>query len=140
VNQREDETEGTLEMERRFLGYWLLILLIVVLSAVCPLGCSIGNREYSNKSKLIYFGFDDHSEKQEDVLRLIHDWGNKVCSNWQATISEKDADYKVLFGAATVTIVGRRGEVVYNGGIGPLYLPHGNPNGTGVNICKLTGE
>jgi hypothetical protein len=44
----------------------------------------------------------------------------------------------VLFGNAYVTIIDRRGEVLYNGGQGVLYLPHGNPDGSGVNICKLT--
>ncbi|MHB8501839.1 MAG: hypothetical protein ACYDCG_11220 [Candidatus Acidiferrales bacterium] len=95
------------------------------------------------KTALIYFGFDDHSEKQEDVIRLAETWGEnkkKVCRHWQSTVSEKDADYRVLFGTATVTIVGRRGELVYSGGIGPFYLPHGNPDGSGINICKLTGE
>jgi hypothetical protein len=120
----------------------ILKLIPYLLFVVAHLfGCSVSNtkKDHLQSTKLIYFGLDDHSEKQEDVLRLIQNW-KKVCPNWQATISEKDADYKVLFGTATITIVGRRGEVVYNGGIGPLYLPHGNPDGSGVNICKLTGE
>jgi hypothetical protein len=114
---------------------------------MCLVGCSSQNSlpkpAKDQKTTLIYFGFDDHSEKQEDVIRLAETWGEnkkKVCPHWQSTVSEKDADYKVLFGTATVTIVGRRGEVVYSGGIGPLYLPHGNPDGSGINICKLTGE
>jgi hypothetical protein len=31
-----------------------------------------------------------------------------------------------------------RGEILYRGGEGPLYLPNGNPDGTGVNLCKIT--
>jgi hypothetical protein len=98
-------------------------------------------RKKSPKTKLIYFGFDNRSEKQEDLLRLVRDWGNSpLCPHWRATIRRDAADYQVLFGIADVTIVDRRGEVLYNGGIGVLYLPHGNPDGSGVNICKLTGE
>jgi hypothetical protein len=107
--------------------------LILAFAVACSFGCS----ETGTHKKLIYFGLDDHTEKQDDVLRMIHEWA-KDCPNWQATISENKADYKVLFGAAFVTIVGRRGEVVYNGGIGPMYLPHGNRDGSGINICKLT--
>jgi hypothetical protein len=116
--------------------------------ALCLAGCSNGGEKPAglpkSKVKLIYFGFDDHSEKQADVLKMADTWaGNsKVCPHWQATVNEKDADYKVSFGTRieTVTIIGSRGEIVYSGGQGPLYLPHGNPNGGGVNICKLTGE
>jgi hypothetical protein len=91
---------------------------------------------------LVYFGFDDHSEKQADVLGLAKIWGedNKLCAHWRATVNETDANYKVLFGTTTVTILGHRGEVLYHGGKGPLYLPHGNPDGSGINVCKLTGE
>jgi hypothetical protein len=119
----------------------LIAYFFLVFAATHLFGCSKTNTktDHLQNKKLIYFGLDDHSEKQQDVLRLIRDWG-KSCPKWQATISEKDADYRVLFGTAIVTIVGRRGEVVYNGGIGPLYLPHGNPDGSGINICKLTGE
>jgi hypothetical protein len=121
-----------------------LFSLRLIFVAVFLHGCSDANttKSRSENTKLIYFGFDDHSEKQEDVLRLAETWGGnkKVCPHWRATVSEKDADYKVLFGTAIVTIVGRRGEIIYSGGIGPLYLPHGNPDGSGVNICKLTGE
>lgn len=122
-------------------------LCLAVFAVLSPSGCSsesnLRKPTQDQKTTLIYFGFDDHSEKQEDVIRLAETWGEnkkKGCPHWQSTVSEKDADYKVLFGTATVTIVGRRGEVVYSGGIGPLYLPHGNPDGTGINICKLTGE
>lgn len=118
--------------------------LCLIIFAVCLLGCSDANtiQRRTENTKLIYFGFDNHSEKQEDVVRLAETWGGnkKVCPHWRATVSEKDADYRVLFGTAIVTIVGRRGEVIYSGGIGPLYLPHGNPDGSGINICKLTGE
>jgi len=120
-----------------------LISLCLVFPTICLIGCSGVNttKVHLENTKLIYFGFDDHSEKQADVLRLAETWGgNKGCPHWRATVSEKDADYKVLFGTAIVTIVGRRGEVIYSGGIGPLYLPHGNPDGSGINICKLTGE
>lgn len=119
---------------------------LALFAALALTGCSsetsLRKTTENPKTTLIYFGFDDHSEKQADVIRLAETWGenkNKVCSHWQSTLNEKDADYKVLFGTATVTVVGRRGEVVYAGGIGPLYLPHGNTDGSGINICKLTG-
>lgn len=124
----------------------VLQLRFAFFAAIFLAGCSTNEprlQKPADANALVYFGFDDHSEKPEDVARLAETWGeskHKVCPHWQATVSEKDADYKVLFGAATVTIVGRRGEVVYGGGIGPLYLPHGNPDGSGINICKLTGE
>jgi len=120
-----------------------LLSLRLVFPTICLLGCSDvqTTKGRLENTKLIYFGFDNHSEKQADVLRLAETWGgNKLCPHWRATVSEKDADYKVLFGTAILTIVGRRGEVIYSGGFGPLYLPHGNPDGSGVNICKLTGE
>jgi hypothetical protein len=92
------------------------------------------------KTKLIYFGFDNHEEKPDDVLRLAKTWGsNPACPQWRATIKREEADYQVLFGAADVTITDRRGQVLYSGGTGVLYMPNGNPDGSGVNICKLTG-
>ena len=115
--------------------------------AFCLVGCSSSSEKpvdfHKSKTKLIYFGFDDHSEKPVDVLKMADTWAgsSKVCQHWQATVNEKDADYKVLFGKIeTVTIIGSRGEIIYSGGQGPLSLPHGNPNGSGVHICKLTGE
>jgi hypothetical protein len=120
---------------------------LTLFMTLCLAGCSNSNERpldpHEPKTKLIYFGFDDHSERRADVMEMAATWtGNsKVCPHWQATVSEKDADYKVLFGKVqTVTIIGRRGEIIYSGGPGPLYLPRGNPDGSGVNICKLTGE
>lgn len=31
-------------------------------------------------------------------------------------------------------------SIYLSGGEGVLYLPHGNPDGSGVNLCRLTGE
>ena len=115
------------------------ILLVVALLFPCI--CAAGCAKEKPKIKLIYFGFDDRSEKQQDVLRLAKTWTDSPpCPHWRATIKREDADFQILFGTADVTIVDRRGEVLYNGGQGVLYLPHGNPVGSGVNICKLTGE
>jgi hypothetical protein len=113
----------------RFLSIFVLSLLLVGCEAEQP------------KTKLVYFGFDNHAETPEDILRLAKTWGTTpVCPHWRATIKRDEADYQVLFGTADVTIIDRRGQVLYSGGRGTLYLPHGNPDGSGVNICKLTGE
>lgn len=93
------------------------------------------------KTKLVYFGFDNRAEKPEDALQLAKMWGNReICPHWRATVKREEADYQLLFGTADVTLIDRRGQVLYSGGPGPLYLPHGNPDGSGVNLCKLTGE
>jgi hypothetical protein len=94
------------------------------------------------KTKLIYFGYVSRLEKPEDVLQLAKTWGNSPpCSHWRATIKKESADYQVLVGTYfTIAVIDRRGEVLYSGEIGPLYMPHGNPDGSGVNLCKLTGE
>jgi len=121
------------------------LALIVALLLVS--GCSADTaRTASDKidesKKLIYFGFDDHSETRTQVLKMASDWigHGDYCRNWQATVNEKDADYKILFGSAEqITVLGKRGEVVFQGGMGPLELPHGNPNGSGTNLCRLTG-
>jgi len=98
-------------------------------------------RERKAKDKLIYFGFDNRSEKQEHIIRLAKIWTDSPpCSHWRATVKREDADYQILFGTADVRIVDHRGEVLYNGGTGVLYAPHGNPDGSGVNICKLAWE
>ena len=92
------------------------------------------------EAKLVYFGFDNHAEKREDAIKLARTWGtDPPCPHWRATINEEEADYRFLFGIADVTITDRRGEVLYSGGQGILYAPHGNPDGTGVDLCKLTG-
>jgi hypothetical protein len=122
------------------------VLLIVSILVEPFAGCSNGTGAHSHlaesNTKLVYFGFTDHSETQQDAVRLADIWGHdKVCAHWRPTVSEKEADYRVLFGSSgDVTILGHRGEVLYTGGEGVLYLPHGNPDGSGVNICKLTGE
>lgn len=123
--------------EKRNLTRVSFLLLPVLTLAM--LGCS-DNKDQSSGKKLVYFGYQDHSEAQDDVIKLSETWGSKVCPHWEATLNEKNADYKVLFGPVKVTLVGSKGEILYDGGSGPLYLPHGNSNGTGVNICKLTGE
>jgi hypothetical protein len=112
----------------------LLLILFLV-------GCAKEQVNQQPKTKLIYFGFDNHAESPEDVLRLAKMWGDKPpCPHWRATIKKEYADYQVIFGTADVTIIDRKGQVLYSGSQGALYLPHGNPDGTGVNACKLTGE
>ena len=118
-----------------------MIATLMLLAALTGcLACSTRD-SHAEKIKLIYFGFDDHSErkKPEVKISLADTWAHGVCPHWQATVNEQDADYEVLFGTSTVTILGRRGELLCTGGQGVLYLPHGNPDGSGVNICKLTG-
>jgi hypothetical protein len=110
-------------------------------SRVGMLGCD----SEKASTKLVYFGFDDSSEKTEDAIQLAKTWGSSPpCPHWRSTINKKDADYQVLFGGGVgiekVTVIGRRGELLYSGGVGVMYMPHGNPDGSGVNICKLTGE
>jgi hypothetical protein len=121
--------------EISIIDYPKTVASLVFMVSVTALGCW-------DATKLIYFGFTDHSETRQDAVRLAEIWGHdKVCAHWRPTVSEKEADYRVLFGSSgDVTILGHRGEVLYTGGEGVLYLPHGNPDGSGVNICKLTGE
>lgn len=116
----------------------IYVLVFLILSACVTTGC---NKEKTD-TKLVYFGFDDNSEKTGKTIELAHTWGtNPPCPHWRATIQKENADYQMLFGnAETVTITDRRGELLYNGGVGVLYLPHGNPDGSGTNICRLTGE
>ena len=115
----------------------LLSLAALLLPCIGAMGCA----KEKPKSKLIYFGFDDRAEKQQDALRLAKIWiESPPCPHWRATIKKEDADYQVLFGIDDLSIVDRRGEVLYNGATEVLEMPHGNPNGSGVNICKLTGE
>ena len=109
-------------------------LLTALLLASCD------TKEHA-KTKLVYFGFDNHAEKPEDVLKLAKMWGtNSVCSHWRPTVKKEEADYQVLFGDADVTIIDHRGQILYSGGQGVLYMSHGNPDGSGTNICRLTGE
>jgi hypothetical protein len=111
--------------------------IAVALGCVFLLGCS----EDKPKTKLIYFGFDNRAESQADVIQLAKTWSaSPPCQHWRATVERSEADYQVLFGDSDVTILDRRGAVVYSGGQGVLYAPNGNPDGTGTNICKLTGE
>ena len=110
---------------------------IVLTLFLTLLGCS----KAEHKTSLVYFGFDNRLEKSEDAITLAKTWSsNPLCPGWRATIDPKTADYQVLFGDVDVTVVDRRGVVLYSGGPGALYLPHGNPDGSGVNICKLTGS
>jgi hypothetical protein len=90
----------------------LALLLCAGLVDCGPIGDS--------KTKLVYFGFDDHSEKQQDAIALAKTWGgaNPPCAHWRASINKQSADYQVLFGdAEQMTIVDHRGEVLYSGGV-----------------------
>ncbi|HEY6243700.1 MAG TPA: hypothetical protein VIX17_07135 [Pyrinomonadaceae bacterium] len=115
-----------------------MAMTLLVVSGCCA--CSF--HQSKTETKLIYFGFDDHSEVTHPVvkIRLADTWAHGVCNHWQATLNEQEADYKILFGASSVTILGRKGQLLYTGGQSVLYAPRGNPDGSGVNICKLTGE
>jgi hypothetical protein len=122
---------------------WVMYLFLTGLLGAGGFG---GCDTEKTHTKLVYFGFDDGSEKTEDAIQLAKTWGGSSppCPHWQSTINKKDADYQVLFGGRVeiekVTVIGRRGELLYSGGVGVMYAPHGNPDGSGVNICKLTGE
>jgi hypothetical protein len=115
----------------------LLLVVVTFLTA-----CTSDRTKPVEQNKLIYFGFQDHSEKPQDISRMARDWITAgSCKNWRATVDVKEADYQVLFGnIEDVVVLGRRGEVLYNGGVGVLYLPYGNPDGSGTNICKPTGD
>ena len=120
----------------------LMYLFLAGLLIVAGLG---GCDSEKTHTKLVYFGFDDSSEKTKDAIELAKTWSDSSpCPHWRSTINKKDADYQVLFGGRggleKVTVIDRRGELLYSGGVGVLYAPHGNPDGSGVNICKLTGE
>jgi hypothetical protein len=115
--------------------------IVMFLSLLLVLAAILGCEREKPKTKLVYFGFDNRAEKQQDALRLAKIWTESPpCPHWRATIKKEDADYQVLFGIDDVSIVDRRGEVLYNGATDVLEMPHGNPDGSGVNICKLTGE
>jgi hypothetical protein len=115
------------------------LALTLTLTLLCSTAVNCSKPEH--RTSLIYFGFDNRLEKPEDVIQLAKTWSNNPpCPSWRATIDQKAADYQVLFGITDVSIINRRGEILYSGGQGVLYLPHGNRDGSGVNICKLTGE
>ena len=117
------------------LRHWVLTFVAALLIAGC------NTEPQQPKIKLIYFGFDNHGEKASDVLQLAKTWGeHPPCPHWRATIKREEADYELLFGTTDVTITDHRGQVLYSGGTGVLYAPNGNPDGSGVNICKLTGQ
>jgi hypothetical protein len=118
--------------------------LITALSiTVLMVGCdiSVATKKQDTK-KSIYFGYVDHSESREDVLRLAKEWnGIPRCSNWISTIDEKNADFRVLFGPIqTFTLIDHSGRILFSGSLGVLTMAHGNPDGTGVNICKMTED
>ena len=76
--------------------YRLLLLILLLV------GCD----NQRPKTKLIYFGFDNHPETSEDALRLAKTWGNTpACLHWRATIKKEYADYQVIFGTADVTLI-----------------------------------
>jgi hypothetical protein len=92
------------------------------------IGCTQKEQPKEPNTKLIYFGLDDRSEKSKDALELAKTWGGTpVCPNWRATVKREAADYQVLFSTAEVSIIDRKGQVLYSGGQGVLYMPHGNP-------------
>jgi hypothetical protein len=99
-----------------------LLIVALFLSCIVVVGCAKGKP----KTKLIYFGFDNRSEKQQDALRLAKVWtDNPPCQHWRATIKKEDADYQILFGTADISIVDRRGEVLYyNGANVETLRPH----------------
>jgi hypothetical protein len=126
--------EELIHFGRALCPYFLLIVL-----GACLVGCKTEAPQPT--TKLVYFGFDNRAEGSEDIIRLAKTWGDHPpCPHWRATIKKEEADYELFFGVADVTITDRRGQVLYTGGTGVLYMPHGNPEGSGVNICKLTGE
>jgi hypothetical protein len=80
----------------------ILLIVALTLSCIGYVGCE---REQP-RTKLIYFGFDNRSERQDDLLRLAKIWTESPpCPHWRATIKREDADYQILFGTADVTIV-----------------------------------
>jgi hypothetical protein len=111
----------------------LSIFVLAVFLASC--------KSEQSKTERIYFGFDKHVETPQDVLKLAMQWGERpICPQWRATLKREDADYQVLFGAADLTLIDRGGQVLYSGSKATLYAPNGKPDGSGVNLCKLTGE
>jgi hypothetical protein len=141
-NKRKVSHGHGIQPPRTDMGGAFRILLFSAFAVFAFASCGSDRTKPTEQTKLIYFGFQDHSEKPPDVSRLIRDWITaESCKNWRATVDVREADYQVLFGnVEDVQIVGRRGEVLFNGGVGVLYLPYGNPDRTGTNICKLTGE
>lgn len=114
---------------------------ILLLTLLVSLSVLVNCENAMPKTKLIYFGFDDRSEKTQDTIQMARTWGeNPPCPHWQTTITKDEAEYQVLFGDADVTVIDRQGRVLYSGGQGVLYMPHGNPDGSGINLCKLTGD
>jgi len=57
----------------------------------------------------------------------------------RSTIQPETANYQVLFGNTESTIVDGLGEVLYHGDQDIMEMPYSNQDGSGVNICKLTG-
>ena len=110
--------------------------LILILLCLASVGCSL----FRHKTSLVYFGFDDRSEKPECVIELAKTWSNSPpCPNWRITVDPKAADYRVLISDVDVTIIDRQGQVIYSGGQGVMYT-NINTDASGVNICELTGE
>jgi hypothetical protein len=111
----------------------LLKFVLVLLLAGC--------KSERPKTTLIYFGFDKHDETPEDMLRLSRQFGERpICPQWRPTLNREDADYQVLFQNPYVTIVDRRGHIIYSSSLDVLSSPSGNSDRNGINLCKLTGE
>jgi len=68
----------------RRLTYWFLLSFWIAAELV---GCDYEK----NQTKLVYFGFDDNSEKTEDTIQLAKTWGGSSppCPHWRATINKK---------------------------------------------------
>ena len=111
-------------MTRRSVG----LVFMVSLTVGCKDATNVRD-EPPVRTKLVYFGFTDHSETGHVASRLADIWGHdKVCTHWRATLNENDADYKVLFGSSgDVTILGHRGEVIYTGAGEFCIYPTGIP-------------
>jgi hypothetical protein len=91
------------------------------------------------KTKLVYFGFAKHDETPANALQLAREFGeHPLCPHWRATLNREQADYQVLFGNGDVTIVDSHERILYSGGTAIMYLPQGNSNEYGIDICKLT--
>src|SRR5258708_29611034 len=123
-------------MTSRNVRFWLIWFSWAALS-----GCN-GEK---TQTRLIYYGFDDHSEKTVDAIQLAKTWGdNAPCLHWRSTINKKDADYQVLFGGQTEiqkgTIIDRRGQLLYSGGGGGFESPPGESDRKGGETFTLNGE
>jgi len=114
----------------------LLPLTALLLPCIGAMGCA----KEKPKTKLIYFGFDNRAEKQQHALRLAKIWTESTpCPHWRATIKKKTLITKCYSGL-TVSASWAGEEKCFTMARPTFWKCHGNPDGSGVNICKLTGE